>query len=149
MLNHDAADDPRAAYKHHPIDDIEPDEFSEESIDCRLDKAVREAYREAAIKFSDALNSYTFYILNHHNPRVATWVLAYVLELRPVRGKTCEEISSICGMNSRQAFNNEVQDFCGATGYGPSTVMKGQRASAAYREARIHSIIENQKQESE
>lgn len=145
---HGANYDPEGSYRHDPIDDIEPLEI-DDSQDIR--EAEARAYLEAARKFLALLDEYAFYILNHHNPRLAMWVISYVHELKACNGKTCEDIAHICNLgkrNTRQAVDKEIQKFCDATGYDPASAMKKKGSSASYREARIASVIKSQIQKS-
>ena len=146
MRTHDAADDPLASYQDDPVDHIEPGQEIEESADQRENRIICEVTREAGRKYAKFSNLCSFYRITHHSPSIANWVEAYSLELKPAWGKTLDDIAAICGLGTRQAVAKEVQRFCNATGYRYSVAMKSQRSSAAYREARINSILESQKQ---
>lgn len=123
--------------------DCEFDE-AEESHEQALKRAELEAYREAAKIFGDALNKYALFILNSKDPRAATYVMAYALQLACVRELTMQEIGNACGFKTRQSIDAEVQKFCTANGYKPAPAMKSEASSKSYKHARIMSILENQ-----
>lgn len=144
MLDHDAADDPRACEFTHPCDHIEPDTIADETQAEREDRIARREYRQSAQVFAKSLAEFVAYVLNHRDSRLAAWILCYALELPPARGKTLETIGKLCGLKTRQAIDREVQKFCDATGFRVATPMRSQSASDQSRRSRIASILETQ-----
>lgn len=141
MSLHAAAYDQTAGRCHHPVEDMEPDHEAQDIAE-QLRECAHQSYLEASRIFMKTLSDYGFYILNHHDPGMAMWIVCYVLDLKPAWEKTCDEIARICGLGTRAAVNKEVGLFCAATGYSPAVAMKREGSGQNNRSARILHIIE-------
>jgi len=139
MRTHDAADDPLASYFDDPVDRIEPEEdYSEETLDQKLQRVEREAYREAAVVMLVFLHSALAFVhegrdLSERNIRL--WVVSSAVSHPACEGRSDAELAALCGV-TRANFSKHKLSFQRQNRLPPTLSQKSVKARQSYRESR-------------
>ncbi len=119
MEFHDAADKPEASYRHHPMDDMEPDLRDDDNEKSRA--LAREAVSRLLV-----------ILIESGNLRMDADCLAFVCGICFRQGKSGTDLAKKHGV-SRAAFSKRAVELSERLGIVPSSNMKREEAREQYR----------------
>jgi hypothetical protein len=146
MLNHDAADDPRASMGSRIIDEIEPEyDFHEETPEQRDLRIEKGAYREAAKKHITFLMSMLNFL---HAAKTAQELAARIWIVSSAIDHPCVEdfdsntqIANKIGI-SKADYSRHLVTFQRYNNMPPSSFQKRVEARESYRKTRKNQLIQ-------
>lgn len=125
MFNHDAADDPQASEESDLLDQIEPDEQTNE-------------YREAALRmtaFMYAAFNFIHEARSQNEMAIRFWAVSSAIEHPAIEGRSDSEIARMLG-TTRANFSNRIITFEKQTNLPPTMSQKSMKARESYSTAR-------------
>jgi hypothetical protein len=125
MLNHDAADDPRASEESHMLDQIEPEQITND-------------FREAAQKMVVFLFSAFNYIHEARNQKEVTirlWAVSSAIEHPVVAGRSDIDLARMLG-TTRANLSKHILTFEKQNHLPPTLSQKSIQARNSYSKAR-------------